>query len=101
MNTRKCNFPSMMIIWYLRQTDNRKIKPTSLTDAGGELKVDEGFNIEDNFFPHHVRVNMSSIFKKKNLLSQMLLHKDRKVASKIVHIERIICCATLEKNYYS
>ena len=98
MNTRKCNFPSMMIISYLRQEISNL---TSLTDAGGELKVDEGFNIEDKLVPHHVRVNMSSIFKKKNLLSQMLLHKDRKVASKIVHIERIICCATLEKNYYS
>ena len=63
---------------------------TSLTDAGDELMVDKGFNIEDIFIPHHVRVNMPSIFKKKNRLSQTLLHKDRKVASKRVHIERVI-----------
>jgi hypothetical protein len=62
----------------------------SMCDPGDELMVDKGFNIEDLFIPFHVSVNMPTFFRKKNRLSQTVLQKDRKVASKRVHIELLV-----------
>ena len=40
--------------------------------------------------PHDILVNIPSFFRKKNRLSAKVVLADRKIASKRVHIERII-----------
>ena len=59
-------------------------------DSGDSVMVDKGFNIQDLFVSTNVEINIPSFFKKKNRLSGTIVMKDRKIASKRVHIERII-----------
>ena len=40
--------------------------------------------------PYNVSINIPSFFTKKNRMSGEIVMKDRKIASKRVHIERII-----------
>lgn len=59
-------------------------------DPGDSVMADKGFNVQDLFAPYDVSVNIPSFFHKKNRLSGKTVQKDRKIASKRVHIERII-----------
>lgn len=63
---------------------------TKICDPGDSVMADKGFNVQDLFIPSNVSVNIPSFFKKKNRLSGETVLNDRKIASKIVHIERII-----------
>ena len=59
-------------------------------DPGDSIMADKGFNVQDLFIPFDVLINIPSFFKKKNRLSGETVMSDRKIASKRVHIERII-----------
>ena len=61
-----------------------------MCDPGDEVMADNGFNVEDMFILYHVSVNIPTFFKKKNRMSSKTVLRDRKIASKRVHIERII-----------
>ena len=54
------------------------------------IMVDKGFNIEDVLIPHQITMNIPSFFKKENKIDSEIVLKDRKVASKTVHVERHI-----------
>jgi len=49
-----------------------------------------GFNVQDLFIPYDVTINIPTFFKKTNRMSTATVLKDRKLASKRVHVERII-----------
>ena len=59
-------------------------------ESKDSLMADKGFNVQDIFAPYDVQINIPQFFKKKNGLSNETVMKDRKIASKRVHIERII-----------
>ncbi|KAL5006306.1 hypothetical protein ScPMuIL_015112 [Solemya velum] len=59
-------------------------------DSGDSIMADKGFNVQDLFIPCNVTVNLPAFFKKKNRMSGREVVKDRKIASKRVHVERII-----------
>ena len=52
--------------------------------------ADKGFNVQDIFAPMDVTVNIPTFFKKRNRMSGETVIKDRSIASKRVHVERII-----------
>jgi len=62
----------------------------TMVDRGDELMVDKGFLCDDLFIPYGVTINIPTFFRKKNRMSSEVVAKDRKIASKRVHIERII-----------
>ena len=59
-------------------------------DPKDSIMSDKGFNVQDIFAPYDVEINIPAFFKKKNRLDKATLLKDRRIASKRVHIERII-----------
>lgn len=59
--------------------------------------ADKGFNVQDMFIHKDVRINIPTFFKKKNRMTGETVMKDRKIASKRVHIERIIGLAKTYK----
>jgi hypothetical protein len=61
-----------------------------ICDPKDSLMADKGFNVQDIFAPYDVHINIPEFFKKKNRMSGKTVMKDRKIASKRVHIERII-----------
>lgn len=69
----------------------------SQVDWGDELMVDKGFICDDLFIPLGVTINIPTFFKKKNRMSGDTVRNDRKIASKRVHIERIIGLAKTYK----
>ena len=52
--------------------------------------VDKGFNVQDLFEASMVTINIATFFHKKNRLSGGTVMKDCKIASKRVHVERIM-----------
>ena len=62
----------------------------NMCDPGDSIMADKGFNVQDLFVPFKVTINIPTFFKKTNRLSGKVVMKDRKIASKRVHIERII-----------
>lgn len=64
---------------------------------GDSIMADKGFDIQDLLVPHNVMLNIPSFFKKTNKLSCETVKRDRRVASKRVHIERIIGLAKTYK----
>ncbi|CAM1313229.1 Uncharacterised protein r2_g2364 [Pycnogonum litorale] len=52
--------------------------------------ADKGFNVQDLFAVRNVSVNIPSFFTKKNRMTGGTVIRDRKIASKRVHIERLI-----------
>lgn len=64
-----------------------------------EVMADKGFNVEDLFIPYHVRINIPTFFTKKNRMSSDTVLKDRKIASKRVHIETLERIIGLAKTY--
>jgi len=81
-------------------SDRQIVEKTSLPkrfDPYDEVMADKGFNVDDIFMPYKVGINMPHFFQKKNRLSNATVLKDRKVASKRVHIERVIGLAKTYK----
>jgi len=54
------------------------------------IMVDKGMAVQDLFAPHDIQINIPTFLKKGNQFKSKTLAKDRKVASKRVHVERII-----------
>lgn len=79
---------------YAGSTSDRQIVERSklhiMCDPYDDIMSDKGFNVEDIFIPHHINVNIPSFFRKKNRMDAKSVLKDRKIASKRVHIERMI-----------
>lgn len=79
---------------YGGSASDRKIVERSelmkLCEPYDEVMVDKGFNVSDLFLPYRVTLNIPTFFKKKNRLSCVIVQKDRKKASKRVHVERAI-----------
>ena len=74
-------------------SDRQIVERSSLAqmcDPGDSLMADKGFNVQDLFENVDVKINIPSFFKKKNRISNKQLKSDRQIASKRVHIERII-----------
>ena len=75
-------------------TSDRQIiergKLPQMCDSGDSVMVDKGFNVDDLFVPNKVSVNIPAFFKKQNRMSHDTVMKDRKIASKRAHIERVI-----------
>ena len=59
--------------------------------------ADKVFNVQDIFAPFNIAVNIPTFFKKKNRLTGQVVIRDRKIANKKVHIERIIDLAKTYK----
>lgn len=72
-----------------RQICERSSLP-QMCDAGDSVMADKGFNVQDLFEGSMVTVNIPTFFRNKNRLSGGTVLKDRKIASKRVHVERII-----------
>ena len=79
-----------------RQIVERSTVPQSC-DPGDSVMSDKGFNVQDIFAPYNVSVNIPTFFKKQNRMPGKTVLKDRKVASKRVHIERFIGLAKTYK----
>lgn len=72
-----------------RQITERSNLP-QMCDPGDDVMADKGFNVDDLFLPYNVSLNIPTFFSKKNRLSSKIVKRDRAIASKRVHIERII-----------
>ena len=59
--------------------------------------ADRGFNVQDIFATHDITVFIPTFMRKKNRLSGMTVIKDKKIASKRIHIERLIGLAKTYK----
>jgi len=62
----------------------------SLFSAGDSIMADRGFNVQDLFATKNVHVNIPSFLKGKSQLTAAEVVKDRRIASKRIHIERVI-----------
>lgn len=72
-----------------RQICERSHLPAAC-EPGDSIMADKGFNVQDLFEESFVTINIPSFFTKKNRMSGGTVLKDRKIASKRVHVERII-----------
>lgn len=70
---------------------------TMMCEPGDSIMADKGFNVQDLFMHRDVVINIPSFFSKKNRMSGATVLKDRKIASKRVHIERLIGLAKTYK----
>ncbi|XP_014675449.1 PREDICTED: uncharacterized protein LOC106815500 [Priapulus caudatus] len=70
---------------------------SQICDPGDSIMADKGFNVQDLFISSNVEINIPEFFKKKNRMSAKSVTKDRKIASKRVHVERIIGLAKTYK----
>ena len=61
------------------------------------IMADKGFIIEDLFAPHDVFVNIPSFRKGQTQLPGIIISRDRKLANKRVHVERVIGLAKTYK----
>ncbi len=68
-----------------------------LCNSGDEIMADKGFNVQDLFITSNIIVNMPTFLKKGNRFNNTTLVRDRKIASKRVHIERVIGLAKTYK----
>ena len=72
-----------------RQIIERSSLPV-ICAPGDSIMADKGFDVQDLFAPYDVAINVPAFFKKKNKIKAKTVVSDRKLASKRVHIERII-----------
>ena len=79
---------------YGGSTSDRQIIERSnilhMCDPGDSVMVDKGFSIEDLAQPQGVAVNIPAFFRKQNKIHGNTVIRDRKIASKRVHVEREI-----------
>lgn len=66
-------------------------------DSGDSIMADRGFTVQDLFATKDVGINMPSFLKGKSQLSGQQVIKDRRIASKRIHVERIIGLAKTYK----
>lgn len=66
-------------------------------DRGDSIMADRGFTVQDLFATKDVAINMPSFLKGKSQLSSQEVIKDRRIASKRIHVERIIGLAKTYK----
>ncbi len=86
---------------YGGSTSDRQIIERSgliqLCNANDSVMADKGFNVQDLFAPFDIHVNIPTFLKNRNQFDGETLVRGRKVASKRVHIERIIGLAKTYK----
>ena len=70
---------------------------TSLFEPGDSIMADRGIMVQDLFAHKNVQVNTPTMLKGKSQLEPEEIHRDRKVASKRIHIERVIGLAKTYK----
>jgi hypothetical protein len=70
---------------------------TSICDPADSIMADKGFNVQDLFQSVGVSVNIPTFFRKRNRMDSKTVLRDRRIASKRVHIERIIGLAKTYK----
>ena len=75
---------------YRQVVERTTLSLAKFCDPHDSVMADKGFNVQDIFASRNVHVNISAFFKRKNRLAPTARQKDRKVASKWVHIERVI-----------
>lgn len=81
---------------YCGSTSDRQICERSdllkkpMFDSGDAIMADRGFNVQDLFANKNVHVNIPSFLKGKHQLGANEVVRDRRIASKRIHIERII-----------
>lgn len=59
-------------------------------EKGDAIMADRGINVEDLFAPYGITVNIPTFMKGINQLPTLVVKKDRRIAAKRVHVERII-----------
>ena len=59
--------------------------------------MDKGFNIQDLLAPYDVKLSIPTFLKKRNQFKPSSRLSDKKIASKRVHIERLIGLAKTYK----
>ena len=62
----------------------------SMFEAKDSIMADRGFNVQDLSAPRDVKVNMPHFLKGKSQFNPEELATDKKVASKRIHVERVI-----------
>ncbi|KAE8750722.1 hypothetical protein FOCC_FOCC002699 [Frankliniella occidentalis] len=72
-----------------RQIVERSVLP-ELCSRGDSVMADRGINVQDIFAPKGVAVNIPAFLRGKDHLTGAVIMNDRKLASKRVHIERLI-----------
>ena len=86
---------------YGGSTSDRQITERSSlltrTEYGDSIMADKGFNVQDLFEAKNVIINIPTFFKKMNRMSNKTVMRDRAIASKRVHVERIIGLAKTYK----
>ena len=62
----------------------------AITDPGDSITADKGFDVQNLFAPHDVTVNIPTFFQKRNSFGHKTVTRDSKIASKRVHVERVM-----------
>jgi DDE superfamily endonuclease/Helix-turn-helix of DDE superfamily endonuclease len=70
---------------------------TEMVEPGDSIMADKGFDVQDMFAPVDVAINIPTFFSKRNKIATKTLMRDRKIASKRVHVERVIGLAKTYK----
>jgi len=81
-------------------SDRQLIERSNLVDKcdpHDSVMADKGFNVQDIFAMKDISVNIPTFMTGKNRLPGLSVLRDRKIASKRVHIERIIGLAKTYK----
>lgn len=73
------------------------IDAEKLFDSGDSIMADRGFNVQDLFATKNVFVNIPTFPRGKSQLVPADVVKDKKIASKRIHIERVIGLAKTYK----
>lgn len=72
------------------------LKDASMLSPGDSIMVDRGFEVQDLLCTKNVFVNVPASMRNKNQLDPDTVERDRRIASKRVHVERLI---GLAKNF--
>jgi hypothetical protein len=81
-------------------SDRMLIERSSLLnklDPNDSIMTDKGFQVQDLFAPIDVSVNTPTFLRKRNQFTVRSITKDKKIASKRVHVERLIGLAKTYK----
>lgn len=62
----------------------------NICDPLDSIMSDTGINVQDLLAPIDAKVDIPTFFKKKYMLSNYSVLRDRKFSSKCVHVERLI-----------
>ena len=68
-----------------------------LLDPNDDVMVDKGFKIQDILAPYDIKLSIPTFLKKRNQFQPKTRNSDKRIASKRVHIERIIGLAKTYK----